>query len=733
MWFRRKKRILLLIITLFICGFYFVISQGTTDAFSKQGATSREVYCYINASEGIDETRILSRRMKKNHYLFLPSGIDLSALQIFFSCPEEERVFFQEKAVEDNVLIDVINQGIYDKEKGFYKLQFKVCQKDGSFLDYNLRIMTSENIPSVFLVSDDPLDEGREWVESTPDHTNVAKGSVYQLDETGNLICRQKAEKLRIRGNFTASAAKKAYQIKLSSKEDMLSIGEPRKDWALLANAYDTTLQHNTLSYQLGKELGLTDSPDCTPVDVYYDGEYMGNYLLTELPELSNTSVAIEENGSYFMQIDYSHYMERDNNLELSNGMYVTVEEPEKCSDEQIEYLKQLWEETIEALENGGTNPSTKKTVEDYLDLDTYARYYLVQQFAKNPDGFSSSTYCYVPSDEDKIYFCGLWDFDLCYGCDKQLLKLTSPIGYYPDNAGSDFSTVPVVSQKIKDVYENELKDIIEDILLKDGNEQGTYVKSLAAYNEEIYASQRMNYKIWDFNQTGVTVPFNSYEESVEYFKDYVEKRHQWLYGAVNSWVGNNEAEKVDFTVEEPLAGMPLEPDLELSDKWCGAKILSLSFVEQDAYFDPRKDYHYRAVLTSQLGSSFPDDLSVTADFGKVESQTMLENGMIEVILNTGKPKITNTVYMGVNYAPVYNKEYYLSHYPEVAKAVGTEDEAVLEYFVTQGMDKQHQGCEDFDVKVYIARYGMFEGWENPDIYMHYLTDGIFQEWSGKL
>ena len=239
---------------------------------------------------------------------------------------------------------------------------------------------------------------------------------------------------------------------------------------ALLANAYDTTLQHNTLSYQLGKELGLTDSPDCTPVDVYYDGEYMGNYLLTELPELSNTSVAIEENGSYFMQIDYSHYMERDNNLELSNGMYVTVEEPEKCSDEQIEYLKQLWEETIEALENGGTNPSTKKTVEDYLDLDTYARYYLVQQFAKNPDGFSSSTYCYVPSDEDKIYFCGLWDFDLCYGCDKQLLKLTSPIGYYPDNAGSDFSTVPVVSQKIKDVYENELKDIIEDILLKDGN-----------------------------------------------------------------------------------------------------------------------------------------------------------------------------------------------------------------------------------------------------------------------
>ena len=32
----------------------------------------------------------------------------------------------------------------------------------------------------------------------------------------------------------------------------------------------------------------------------------------------------------------------------------------------------------------------------------------------------------------------------------------------------------------------------------------------------------------------------------------------------------------------------------------------------------------------------------------------MLENGMMEVVLNVGVPEVTDTVYEGVNYAPVY-------------------------------------------------------------------------------
>lgn len=730
---RKGKRVLLVSLTLLICGIYIFISDFIAKSSpQKETETGENLYCYVDGREGIDGTRIVVQQVHERNYLFLPGGMDLSALVLNFSCPLGEWVTFQDNIIKDKIVIDVFRQGTYSKEEEAYQLSFQVCNAGDMAEEYELWIMESSDIPAIFLVSDKE-EEGRSWVESTPDHSNVAEASIYELDEEGNLICRQRAEKLRIRGNFTASAKKKAYQFKLSSKEDLLEIGEPRKSFALLANSYDTSLQHNTISYQLGKELGLSDSPDCKPVDVYYDGEYVGNYLLTELPGISNTNVAIEENGSYLMQIDYSHYMEREHYMELSNGMFVTIEEPEVVSNEQIEYVRQIWEELVETIEHGGTHPSNGKTIEDYVDLESYSRYYLVQQFSKNPDGFSSSTYCYVSSDEDKIYFCSLWDFDLCYGIDHQISQLTDPKGFYPDNVGSDISVIPMVSQKIKDVYENEMSPIVEDILLGDAGQQGTYIKSLAGYDEEIHASQRMNYMLWDFNQTGITIPYKSYEDSVEYLREFVEDRHNWLSHTIESWAGCTEAKEVELLVEEPLAGMPVETDLALLDKWCGGKIVSANFAEQDSYFDAKKEYHYRITLMSQYGSSFTEDTFVTSNLGKIESQTLLDNGMIEVVLNVGLPKVTNTVYGGINYAPIYDKEYYLSHYPQVAEQVGTSDEAVLEYFVTEGMKEAHQGCEDFDVKVYIARYLIFDGWEYPDVYMHYLTEGIFQEWSGKL
>ena len=73
------------------------------------------------------------------------------------------------------------------------------------------------------------------------------------------------------------------------------------------------------------------------------------------------------------------------------------------------------------------------------------------------------------------------------------------------------------------------------------------------------------------------------------------------------------------LVVEKPLAGMPLEEQISLSDKWCGGKIFSADILEQDKYFEPLKEYHYRILLMSQYGSSFSDKVAVTSNLGKVE------------------------------------------------------------------------------------------------------------------
>lgn len=117
---RTRKRITLLAASFILCGIYLFCARHFAAASpQKETEHGEEMYCYVNGREGIEGTRILSQRVDKKNYLFLPSGMDLSALQINFSCPLGEWVTFEDTLIRDKVLIDVLNKGTYNKEKEF--------------------------------------------------------------------------------------------------------------------------------------------------------------------------------------------------------------------------------------------------------------------------------------------------------------------------------------------------------------------------------------------------------------------------------------------------------------------------------------------------------------------------------------------------------------------------------------------------------------------------------------
>ncbi len=93
------------------------------------------------------------------------------------------------------------------------------------------------------------------------------------------------------------------------------------------------------------------------------------------------------------------------------------------------------------------------------------------------------------------------------------------------------------------------------------------------------------------------------------------------------------------------------------------------------------------------------------------------------------------TVYEDVDYGAVYDFQYYIEKYPSVEKKVGNNAEKVLEYFVTKGMKKGHQGCENFNVKYYKNRYVDLRNLYGNEIvpyYMHYITNGAKEGRDGK-
>ncbi len=85
------------------------------------------------------------------------------------------------------------------------------------------------------------------------------------------------------------------------------------------------------------------------------------------------------------------------------------------------------------------------------------------------------------------------------------------------------------------------------------------------------------------------------------------------------------------------------------------------------------------------------------------------------------------TVYNGVDYKKVYNYAYYVNKYPDVKKAFGNNEQAVIWHFVNYGMKEGRQGIKTFNLKVYKSKNADLRkayGSDNRSYYMHYLKWG---------
>lgn len=93
------------------------------------------------------------------------------------------------------------------------------------------------------------------------------------------------------------------------------------------------------------------------------------------------------------------------------------------------------------------------------------------------------------------------------------------------------------------------------------------------------------------------------------------------------------------------------------------------------------------------------------------------------------------TIYNGVDYSRVYNYTYYVNKYPDVKKAFGNNEQAVIWHFVTYGMKEGRQGSADFNVQKYKNRYADLRKAYKNDLksyYMHYIKWGYNEKRKGK-
>lgn len=106
-----------------------------------------------------------------------------------------------------------------------------------------------------------------------------------------------------------------------------------------------------------------------------------------------------------------------------------------------------------------------------------------------------------------------------------------------------------------------------------------------------------------------------------------------------------------------------------------------------------------------------------------------INSGKAEGRIATGVSTLQNalTVYNGVDYAKVYDYNYYISSYPDIKSAFNGDEVQTLDHFVNFGMKEGRQAKANFNVRYYRANYGdlaVIFGNNLPSYYIHYITDG---------
>ncbi|MBQ7091008.1 MAG: CotH kinase family protein, partial [Clostridia bacterium] len=325
-------------------------------------------------------------------------------------------------------------------------------------------------------------------------------------------------------------------------------------------------------------QAGLTESSLSTYVDLYCNGEYFGTYQLTEKVHINDDRVEINNledttqevndqdldtyptfgpadantagnrkgyeipnnpediTGGYLLEFDHAdRYAAEASGFVTKRGKPVVIKEPEYASREQVDYIANYFQEFEDAVYSAdGICPTTGKHYYEYFDLSSLARKYIVEEITKNIDADITSQYYYKPSDtESTVGYCGpVWDYDNSMG---NYNGTTDPVGMYAANRGF-YKNLYKKESFLNAVYaewETNFKPLLERAVNGETAPAGNVLRTFNEYYEMLAPSAAMNFTYWEninsVDTANYTDTGDTYEEHVEYLRNYLDVRTEYL------------------------------------------------------------------------------------------------------------------------------------------------------------------------------------------------------------
>lgn len=523
-------------------------------------------------SARVDGRTVTGLSTDGSQYLFLPASADLNKLALSVdtqNCTNPTVELQGSKGTEK--LGKTVNvTKLADADDGLYTLTVLINGKAAG----TVCVAQSENLSALYITSDDPSAQGRDFVDASK--SNIATAQMLLVDKDGKAVYDGALTQLKARGNTTFTVAeKKSYQIKLGKKSDLVACGEKVKTWTLLAGYNDATLLHDKLFKDLAASLGMPYTAASDWVDLYYDGVYRGTYLVSEKNAVNKTGVDITDMEDAYAGVNAGYgsnmttataenrygqtyryttgltepanitggYLLELNGAQLSGtpepkydeasgfmtarGSAMNVKSPEWCGKDAMAYISeyyQAFEDAVYAQDADGNytgyNAETGKYYYEYCDLTSLVQAYLLQSLSGNSDAFYSSLFFY--KDADGLMYAGpVWDMEMTCGSGWN--------GYIgPDNDfinGRYLMTallkIPGFRAAVSNYYHDTFLAQAQQLVGDDGK-----VMTGAA---RLSASAAMNYRQWPLIRVGNPNQSNHFWPAGTTYADTVADMNDWL------------------------------------------------------------------------------------------------------------------------------------------------------------------------------------------------------------
>lgn len=273
---------------------------------------------------------------------------------------------------------------------------------------------------------------------------------------------------IRGRGHSSWKGVKKPYKIKLGKKTSLMGMSK-NKHWALLKPTENTVA-----GLQLGKLMDMSWTPDFRPIEVVLNGDYIGLYFLTETIRIDENRVNIYEQqdqetnselikGGWLVEVDNYHDECQITIPECSRwNLTIRYHSPENLSNPQLQWLTNEFKAINTAIYS---KDKTSTEWEKFIDVESMARFFILQEVMDNPDGFHGSFYLHKDLTENAKWIAGpIWDL-VCYNREKTdyTFKMKVHYGFTPHWIG-EIIQYDSFCQSVKSIWNEVYPDRLSEI-----------------------------------------------------------------------------------------------------------------------------------------------------------------------------------------------------------------------------------------------------------------------------